>query len=210
MNMLQSLFIINQSNEICLEKHWTKNISKTVYDTFFDAVTKYAAGDVPPVLETPSNSLIHILRNNLYFLAVCVNELPPLLVIEFLDCVHSIIEDYFGSVTETSIKENVVSIYEILDEMLDGGFPLATESNILKEIVRPPNFLQSLTDAVTGKNTIIGSTLPTNQLSNIRWRRSGVNYTSNETYFDLIEKIDAIIDRSGYVISKEIHGSIKN
>lgn len=92
--------------------------------------------------------------------------------------------------------------------MLDGGFPLATESNILKEIVRPPNFLQSLTDAVTGKNTIIGSTLPTNQLSNIRWRRSGVNYTSNETYFDLIEKIDAIIDRSGYVISKEIHGSV--
>ncbi|VDO65795.1 unnamed protein product [Schistosoma margrebowiei] len=209
--MLQSLFIINQSNEICLEKHWTKNISKTVYDTFFDAVTKYAAGDVPPILETPSNSLIHILRNNLYFLYLIIHTIlvPPLLVIEFLDCVHSIIEDYFGSVTETSIKENVVSIYEILDEMLDGGFPLATESNILKEIVRPPNFLQSLTDAVTGKNTIIGSTLPTNQLSNIRWRRSGVNYTSNETYFDLIEKIDAIIDRSGYVISKEIHGSVE-
>ncbi|KAH8878221.1 AP-3 complex subunit mu-1 [Schistosoma japonicum] len=207
--MLQSLFIINQSSEICLEKHWTKNISKAVCDTFFDAVTKYAAGDVPPVLETPSNSLIHILRNNLYFLAVCANEISPLLVIEFLDCVNSIIEDYFGLATETSVKENVVLIYEILDEMLDGGFPLATESNILKEIVRPPNFLQSLTDAVTGKNTIVGSTLPINQLSNIRWRRSGVNYTNNETYFDLIEKIDAIIDRSGYVISKEIYGSVE-
>ncbi|CAH8498472.1 unnamed protein product [Schistosoma turkestanicum] len=207
--MLQSLFIINHSNEICLEKHWTKNIAKTVYDTFLDAITKYAVGDVPPVLETSNNSLIHIFRNNLYFLAVCANELPPLLVIEFLDCIHSIIEDYFGSAAETSIKENIVSIYEILDEMLDGGFPLATEPNILKEIVRPPNFLQSLTDAVTGKNTMIGSTLPTNQLSNIRWRRCGVNYSNNEAYFDLIENIDAIIDRSGYAISKEIHGSVE-
>ncbi|CAH8849041.1 unnamed protein product [Trichobilharzia szidati] len=207
--MLQSLFIISRSNEICLEKHWTKNISKAVCDNFFDAVAKCTSGDVPPILEASNNSLIHILRNNLYFLAVCTNEIPPLLVIEFLDCVSSIIEDYFGSATETTVKENLVCIYEILDEMLDGGFPLATEPNILKEIVRPSNFLQSLTDAVTGKNTNVGSTLPTNQLSNIRWRRSGVKYTNNETYFDLIEEINAIIDRSGYAITKEIHGSVE-
>lgn len=39
--------------------------------------------------------------------------------------------------------------------------------------------------------------LPTGQLSNIPWRRTGVKYTNNEAYFDVIEEIDAIVDKSG-------------
>lgn len=43
----------------------------------------------------------------------------------------------------------------------------------------------------------VGDTLPTGQLSNIPWRRAGVKYTNNEAYFDVVEEIDAIIDKSG-------------
>lgn len=43
----------------------------------------------------------------------------------------------------------------------------------------------------------VGDTLPTGQLSNIPWRRVGVKYTNNEAYFDVIEEIDAILDKSG-------------
>lgn len=43
----------------------------------------------------------------------------------------------------------------------------------------------------------VGDMLPTGQLSNIPWRRAGVKYTNNEAYFDVIEEIDAILDKSG-------------
>lgn len=43
----------------------------------------------------------------------------------------------------------------------------------------------------------VGDTLPTGQLSNIPWRRAGVKYTNNEAYFDVVEEIDAIVDKSG-------------
>lgn len=43
----------------------------------------------------------------------------------------------------------------------------------------------------------IGQTLPTGQLSSIPWRRAGVKYTNNEAYFDVVELIDAILDKSG-------------
>jgi len=46
-----------------------------------------------------------------------------------------------------------MSVWQLLDEMLDNGFPLATESNVLKELIRPPNILRTLTDTVTGKST---------------------------------------------------------
>lgn len=46
-------------------------------------------------------------------------------------------------------------------------------------------------------STNVGDQLPTGQLSVVPWRRTGVKYTNNEAYFDVIEEIDAIIDKSG-------------
>jgi AP-3 complex subunit mu len=131
----------------------------------------------------------------------------PLFVIEFLHRVVDTFEDYFNECNETIIKENYVVIYELLEEMLDNGFPLATESNILKELIKPPNILRSIANTVTGK-TNFSDTLPVGSLSAIPWRRSGVKYTNNEAYFDVIEEVDAIIDRSGSTVFAEIQGYI--
>ncbi len=46
-------------------------------------------------------------------------------------------------------------------------------------------------------STNVGEQLPTGQLSVVPWRRTGVKYTNNEAYFDVIEETDAIIDKSG-------------
>lgn len=35
-----------------------------------------------------------------------------------------------------------------------------------------------------------------------------MKYTNNEAYFDIIEEVDAIIDKSGSVISAEIQGCV--
>ena len=59
-------------------------------------------------------------------------------------------QDYFGECSETVIKDNVVTVYELLEEMLDNGFPLATESNILKEMIRPPTILRTMVNTLTG------------------------------------------------------------
>jgi hypothetical protein len=37
--------------------------------------------------------------------------------------------------------------------MLDSGLPLATESNILKELIKPPNIFRKVANLVTGDNT---------------------------------------------------------
>ena len=55
----------------------------------------------------------------------------------------------------------------------------------------------------------VSETLPSGQLSNVPWRRSGVKYTNNEAYFDVIEEVDAIIDKSGSTVSSEIHGYVR-
>ncbi len=54
----------------------------------------------------------------------------------------------------------------------------------------------------------ISGTLPSGQLSNIPWRRSEVKYANNEAYFDVIEEVDAIIDKSGATVIAEIQGYV--
>ncbi|XP_064616406.1 AP-3 complex subunit mu-1-like [Liolophura sinensis] len=207
--MIHSFFIINNSGDVFMEKHWKSVINKSICDYFFEAQGKAVSPeDVPPVIPTPHHYLINIYRNQLYYLAVVTTEVPPLFVIEFLHRVVDTMEDYFNESTESSIKENYVIVYELLDEMLDNGFPLAVESNILKELIKPPNLLRTIAETVTGKSTSVSGSLPTGQLSNVPWRRTGVKYANNEAYFDVIEEIDAIIDKSGSTVFGEIQGYI--
>ncbi|UJR27271.1 hypothetical protein I4U23_008566 [Adineta vaga] len=209
--MIHSLFIINGSGDVFMEKHWKTVIGKSICDYFFEAQSKCAnSEDVPPVIATPHHYLVNIFRNNLYFVAVLTNELAPLFVIEFLHRIMDVFENYFGECTETSLKDNYVIVYELLDEMLDSGLPLATETNILKELIKPPNVLRKVTDIITGDSTNISDKLPSSQLSNIPWRPMGIKYTNNEAYFDLIEEIDAIIDRNGVTVMCEIQGYYRN
>ncbi|XP_054238207.1 AP-3 complex subunit mu-1 isoform X2 [Indicator indicator] len=152
--MIHSLFLINCSGDIFLEKHWKSIVSQSVCDYFFEAQEKAIdVENVPPVISTPHHYLISIYRDKIFFVSVIQTEVPPLFVIEFLHRVADTFQDYFGS------------------------------SNV-------------------------GDTLPTGQLSNIPWRRAGVKYTNNEAYFDVIEEIDAIIDKSGSTVFAEIQGVI--
>ena len=50
--------------------------------------------------------------------------------------------------------------------------------------------------------------LPSSQLSNVPWRRSGVNYTNNEAFFDVVELLDVIIDQNGAIVFSAINGAV--
>lgn len=54
----------------------------------------------------------------------------------------------------------------------------------------------------------VSGILPTGQLSNVPWRRTGVKYANNEAYFDVIEEIDCILDKSGSTVIAEIQGYV--
>ncbi|CAF1037662.1 unnamed protein product [Rotaria sordida] len=205
--MIHSLFIINEAGDAFMEKHWKTVVSKSICDYFYEAQKKCVnPEDIPPVIATPHHYLINIYRNNLYFVAVLTNEIAPLFVIEFLHRIMDLFENYFGECTEKSVKDNYVIVYELLDEILDSGLPLITETNILKELIKPPNLLRKVAHFVTGDST--NTTLPSKQLSNIPWRPFDVSYRNNEAFFDIIEEIDAIIDQNGTIVMSEIQGYI--
>lgn len=59
-------------------------------------------------------------------------------VIIFLHRFVSVLVEYFKELEEESIRDNFVVIYELMDEMMDFGYPQTTESKILQESAAVP------------------------------------------------------------------------
>lgn len=48
-------------------------------------------------------------------------------------CPAQVFSEYFKELEEESIRDNFVIIYELLDELMDFGYPQTTDSKILQE-----------------------------------------------------------------------------
>ncbi|RHY76109.1 hypothetical protein DYB34_001084 [Aphanomyces astaci] len=205
--MIQSLFIITSTGETIIEKHWRGTTNRTICDYFVEEVNRHKLReDVPPIISTANHYLISAFREELFVLAVITNEISPLFVIEFLHRVVAVFKEYFGKFEESVIKDNFSTVYQLLEEMLDNGYPLTTEPNALKAMVAPPPGAVGRLAAM-GRSGVSDS-LPDGALSNIPWRKAGVKYSQNEIYFDVIEEIDAIVDANGEMLQCEVHGAI--
>lgn len=79
--------------------------------------------------------------------------------------------------------------------MIDNGFPLTTEPNILREMIAPPNIVNKVLSVVTGNTSNVSNILPGATASCVPWRTTGLKHASNEVYVDLVEEMDAIINR---------------
>lgn len=84
---------------------------------------------------------------------------------------------------------------QLLDEMIDNGFPLTTEPNILREMIAPPNIVSKVLSVVTGNTSNMSNTLPGATSSCVPWRKTDLKHSSNEVYVDLVEEMDATINR---------------
>lgn len=132
------------------------------------------------------------------------------MILEFLHRIADIFVDYFGSpADESAIKDNFSTVYQLLEEMVDYGWPLTTEPNALKQMIRPPSVMAKL-QSVVFSNTSVSNELPRGTISNIPWRAAGVSYSQNEIYMDILEEVDAIVDAvSGSLVSSDVSGSIQ-
>ncbi|XP_010270862.1 PREDICTED: AP-3 complex subunit mu [Nelumbo nucifera] len=209
--MLQCIFLLSDSGEVMLEKQLTGHkVDRSICAWFWEqSISQGEFVKLPPVIASPTHYLFQIVREGITFLACTQVEMPPLMGIEFLSRVADVLSDYLGGLNEDLIKDNFVIVYELLDEMIDNGFPLTTELNILREMIAPPNFVNKVLSVVTGNTSNVSNTLPGATASCVPWRTADLKHASNEVYVDLVEEIDAIISRDGALVKCDVYGEVQ-
>jgi AP-4 complex subunit mu-1 len=66
----------------------------------------------------------HIKKKELYFVVSSLNRnLSPSLALELLESIINRIHDFCGGIEEELLRTNFVLIYELMDEIIDFGFP---------------------------------------------------------------------------------------
>jgi AP-3 complex subunit mu len=207
--MIHTLFILNNRGDIVIEKHWRTATSRSAVEFFWAKVQACAhPKDVPPVMTGPKHYLINVFRGNMYYLATVTCEVAPLMVIELLHRVADVFVQYFSKATEDVLKQNFATIFQLLDEILDNGYPYITEPNALTSLIAPPTLAQKVVSAVTGKSGV-SQKFGGGMLTNMPWRTGGVKYTNNEIYFDIVEEVSAVLDQKGKALYCNVDGKIE-
>lgn len=143
---------------------------------------------------------------------LCRFNVSPASTVEFLNRMAKVFKDYCGILTEESIRKNFILIYELIEEMLDFGYPQVTSTEMLKNcvhneavMVQPPSLSSSIMSNVTQ-----GSKTKASSASNvpITMKNARGGNTKNEIYVDIIERLTVLFNANGFVVNSSIDGSI--
>ncbi|KAG9389433.1 Adaptor Protein Complex 3 subunit, mu (AP3M) [Carpediemonas membranifera] len=184
-----SISVLNASGKVVMHRGV---VPLSICDQSFKALID-SGKPIPPLTEIESYFVAHIRRHDMFFLAIFGQEQSALLITEFLDRLVTIFDAFLGGVTEERISQKSHVIYQVVDEVLDGSLPMNTELNILKALIP------------TNTET---SALPSESMSAISWRQNGVVHQSNEITFDVVEKLDVIVDANGMTAHSIVNGEI--
>ncbi|KAF8324480.1 Mu homology domain-containing protein [Cantharellus anzutake] len=163
--------------------------------------------NIPASADRTSSVLCHVERNGLWFLCPVSVEVDPIFVFSFIDTFIQTLIEYLGDISSSLIKDHFDVVYQLLEEMLDDGIPLTTETNTLRDIVLPPSLLNKML-SVAG---VVGlpTATPAPFSSPIPWRKKGLRYNNNEIFFDIDESIEAIMSSSGKIVASSLWGKIR-
>jgi len=204
--MLLSFVVLNATGVPILEKRWKHGIPRRALEELWQLLQQTREGGLPapPTVQLADLLLVHVRRGSLVLVGALSPHAPALLSIELLHRLGDLLEFYLKELSENALRANFVTVYQLLDEIIENGTPLHTEPNVLQQLVMQPSKVESMVATVMGTSQVRDA-LPESTNTSSPWRRTGVRYATNELYLDLHERLDVLVDgRNGVLQSAEV------
>eukprot|EP00397_Hematodinium_sp_SG-2012_P028912 GEMP01030489.1.p1 GENE.GEMP01030489.1~~GEMP01030489.1.p1 ORF type:complete len:429 (+),score=84.97 GEMP01030489.1:105-1391(+) len=194
-----AVFILDLKGKVIIGRNYRGEVPMTVAERFQQQVVDQEDSLLKPVFSEDGINFVWIRYNNLYMLAVTQRNANATLILAFLYKLAEVLNSYFKELEEESIKDNFVITYELLDEMMDNGYPQTTEVKILREFIKTQSHQLTAT-----------AEKPPAAITNaVGWRSEGIKHKKNEIFLDVVEKLNLLVSSNGTVLRSEILGSLK-
>ncbi|KAG5479266.1 hypothetical protein LSCM4_01858 [Leishmania orientalis] len=208
--MASVLYILDSKGSPLIYRSYRGDVSQDVPSVFQKRVIDEEEGRITPVFEEQGHIYTFVRENDVYLLMVSNINACSLQQVAFLHRCVSVFNAYVKTVTQETVRDNFVIIYELLDEMCDFGFPQFTEEKALREYIVQSTFL---TKIMGSKTTLAQSELPaavTGAAGSTPWRLPlNYKYSNNQVFLDVIEQVDLLANQAGETLSSEIVGTVK-
>uniref|UniRef100_A0A7S3QPE7 MHD domain-containing protein n=1 Tax=Dunaliella tertiolecta TaxID=3047 RepID=A0A7S3QPE7_DUNTE len=207
--MLSQFFILSARGDVIIRRDYLGNVPKNSAETFFRNAKFWKEGDeAPPVFNIDGVTYLHVKDGGVEVVATTRANMSPSFVLEFLRRVCIIIKDYCGMLSEDAIRKNFVLVYELLDEVIDYGYPQSTSTDALKMFVlnepspvAPPAGINQMFGLQKGPTGVFKSVLDTNRTDGKGGR--------DEIFVDVVERLTCTFNATGTMSQAQVDGAIQ-
>lgn len=131
-----AVYVLDLKGKVLICRNYRGDVDMSEVEHFMPILMeKEEEGMLSPILAHGGVRFMWIKHNNLYLVATSKKNACVSLVFSFLYKVVQVFSEYFKELEEESIRDNFVIIYELLDELMDFGYPQTTDSKILQEYI---------------------------------------------------------------------------
>jgi len=228
MMSISQFFILSPRGDTIISKAYRGDFNPGAAESFFRKVKFWdgeegggggggGGGDAPPVFQLDGLTYLWLRQGGLLFAATTPRNVPPALVLELLQRLVRIFKDYCGVLSEESIRKNFVLVYELLDEVLDYGFPQGTSTELLKNfihnepvLVEPRSAAERISASVRLPQAKTHTSAADKPVTAAGGSAVGVaGKGRNEIFVDIVERLNVLFSPNGYVLNSSIDGSIQ-
>ena len=213
-NMISQFFILSARGNTLVFRDFRGDVVRGTAEIFYRRIKSYKGNHPPPIFHVEGTQFLFIILGGLYFVCSTSTNVSPVFVFEFLNKIALACKDYCGVLNEESICTNFTLVYEIIDEMLDFGYPQCTSTQSLRDFIvneanntsrTPTTGIQQNAGYVFGieKRNVPSSAPDKSILSDDK------SLKKNEVYIDILERLTVTISATGHVVCSDIDGCIK-
>ena len=144
-----ALYFMNLRGEVLMERQYRDDVTRQMAAAFKTEIVNGKDRGNVPVVNLGSCTFMYKREQNVYIVAVTRANANAMLAFTFLGELVDLFKSYFGKFDENALKQNFVIIYELLDEILDHGFPQITSAAVLQSYITQKSVRSILDDQRT-------------------------------------------------------------
>jgi len=203
--MISAVMLINMKGEIIVSRFYRDNVDRKAADVFrLKVIAAKETGKEPPIKLIDGTNFVYIRHENLYLVACSRSNANPAMTLHFLQSLVHIFSAYFNEgkklFNEERIRDNFTLVYELLDEVMDFGYPQNSSVETLQLYINTGKMKADfaanqaeLMPEITGK---------------IDWRNKDIFHRKNEVFIDVTESVGLLMSASGQVLRSEVNGVV--
>jgi len=212
--MFTQFYVLGPRGDSIIYKNFRNEITKPTAEIFFRNVRFWnnKTQEAPPIFNVDGLHYMWVKRNGLYFVFTAIQNISPCIAMELLVRITKLMKDYCGLLTEEAVRANFTLVYELLDEVIDYGYPQSTTNDSLKTFVfNEPVVVSKVDQKLLPINIKLpfgaAKTTAASAVDKPINHRDKLN--SNDVYVDIYERMVFTFDSAGVVINQGIDGTIQ-
>ncbi|KAF1874551.1 hypothetical protein Lal_00029978 [Lupinus albus] len=201
-----AIYFLNLRGDVLINRLYRDDVGGNMVDAFRTHIMQTKELGVCPVRQIGGCFFFYMKISNVYIVIVVSSNANVACAFKFVVEAVALFKSYFGGAfDEDAIRNNFVLIYELLDEIMDFGYPQNLSPEILKlyitqEGVRSPFSSKAADKAVPNATLQVTGA--------VGWRREGLVYKKNEVFLDIVESVNLLMSSKGSVLRCDVTGKV--